>query len=168
MNNSSQKQLLRWLLPIIWMAVIFSFSAKPADQSDHMSLSVGGFVGRVFVENFEQKSKEEQQAFAEKLNYPIRKAAHGTEYAILSCLLLFALWKYSFTKRAKYVLAFLITAVYAASDEFHQLFVQGRSCQVTDVMIDSSGALVGLLIVFGIRKWAAVESCRKKQLHQSR
>lgn len=165
--NELAKQAFRWLLPILWMAVIFSFSAEPADQSDQMSLSVGGYIGRTFVKDFEQLSPKEQLAFAEKLNYPIRKAAHGTEYAILSCLVLFALQKYRMSSKKKYVLAFLITVVYAASDEFHQLFVPGRSCQVTDVMIDSCGAIVGLLVACGIHKWLTVERCRKKRLHQS-
>ena len=45
-----------------------------------------------------------------------------------------------------------IAALYAAADEFHQLFVPGRSGQVSDVMLDSAGALAGLLILALVRK----------------
>ena len=39
-----------------------------------------------------------------------------------------------------------ISTAYAATDEFHQIFVPGRAGMVTDVMIDSSGALAGILL----------------------
>ena len=51
------------------------------------------------------------------------------------------------------LLAFLICGLYAISDEIHQLYVQGRSGQVSDVLIDSSGALVGILSIVAIRSW---------------
>ena len=38
-----------------------------------------------------------------------------------------------------------IAALYAVTDEFHQLFVPGRSGQFSDVVLDSAGALAGLL-----------------------
>ena len=44
------------------------------------------------------------------------------------------------------ILSFLFSVIYASSDEFHQTFVQGRDGNIIDVLIDSSGALVGILI----------------------
>ena len=43
--------------------------------------------------------------------------------------------------------AFPLGVLYAASDEFHQLFVPGRAGRVSDVLIDSSGVLLGIAIV---------------------
>ena len=40
----------------------------------------------------------------------------------------------------------LFSMLYACSDELHQLFVPGRFCAFKDVMIDSSGAFVGILL----------------------
>ena len=42
--------------------------------------------------------------------------------------------------------AFLVGALYAASDELHQRFVSGRSGEIKDVLLDSSGVAFGILI----------------------
>ena len=52
----------------------------------------------------------------------------------------------------KYLLAFLICVIYAISDEIHQLFVPGRAGQVRDVLIDSAGSLLGIIIVMAFEK----------------
>ena len=52
----------------------------------------------------------------------------------------------------KYLLAFLICVIYAISDEIHQLFVPGRAGQVRDVLIDSAGSLLGIIIVMAFVK----------------
>ena len=44
------------------------------------------------------------------------------------------------------ILSFLFSVIYALSDEFHQSFVLGRDGNIVDVLIDSSGALVGILV----------------------
>ena len=46
------------------------------------------------------------------------------------------------TKSFAFCIAFCI--LYAASDELHQLFVDGRGAQVKDVLIDSAGSIVGV------------------------
>jgi len=54
-------------------------------------------------------------------------------------------------------MAFLLVALYAASDEFHQLFVPSRQALAIDVMIDTTGGIVGLLLLWGagrvLKKW---------------
>ena len=50
--------------------------------------------------------------------------------------------------------------LYAASDEFHQLFVPGRSGQITDVLIDSGGLLAGILLVVLIKSFYIKQSRR--------
>ena len=67
----------------------------------------------------------------------LRKLAHLTEYAILGALLLRA------TRRPSLALA--LAALYAASDEVHQHFVEGRHGAPLDVAIDTLGALAGIL-----------------------
>ena len=44
------------------------------------------------------------------------------------------------------IFSFLFSVLYASSDEFHQTFVPGRDGNIVDVLIDSSGALVGILV----------------------
>lgn len=140
------------LLTICWMAVIFWFSAAPAPESSEMSYTVGIQVGKIVVSDFDAWNIEEQNAFAEKIEYPIRKTAHAAEYAILGMLVLGTAHIYGGRGKKAMRYAWIWTTIYAATDEFHQLFVPGRSGQVRDVILDSAGALAGVLILCGVRR----------------
>ena len=78
-----------------------------------------------------------------------RKSAHVIEYTVLALLLWRALRSVSIF-RTKTLVAFgaalLASAIFAASDEFHQTFVKSRTPSVRDVLLDVGGALLGLLI----------------------
>ncbi len=81
-----------------------------------------------------------------QVHFFVRKAAHVTEYAVLTGLLFRALrsWVGAFWQRA--ALALAPAMIFAASDEFHQAFVASRNSSFGDVLVDWSGALLGLLI----------------------
>ena len=160
-NQRSMKKVIFTLLVILWMAVIFSFSAKPADQSEEMSQSVGRKIGELFEPGFEKWPESEQMAYAERIDYPVRKCAHATEYIILGILLMAVGESYRIGKKLR--LAFVIGAAYACSDEIHQLFVPGRSGQVTDVLIDCTGLLVGIILVLLIQHIYNYITRNKKQ-----
>ena len=127
------------ILTIIWMVVIFGFSAQDADESSQMSMGIGEAVGQVFVEDYDEWSPEQQLSFIDSIEHPIRKAAHALEYSLLGFLLMGAVSGRKGTSA-------LIGILYAAGDEFHQLFVPGRSGQITDVLIDSVGVMFGIFI----------------------
>ena len=160
------------VLMILWMVLIFVFSARPAEVSSEDSRSVGLLIGELFIPGFEEQSAEAQDRFAEKVDYPIRKAAHASEYALLG-LLTAGVYiaggaadagKVNDKKKADIrnrkkrmpisrgiLIPWVITTAYAATDEMHQLFVPGRSGQVSDVLLDSAGAMAGLAVLGGIR-----------------
>jgi VanZ family protein len=69
----------------------------------------------------------------------LRKLAHLTEYAILGALLLRAV--------GARVPALVAGVAYAVSDEIHQTFVPGRQGSVLDVLIDSAGVVIGILVL---------------------
>ena len=71
--------------------------------------------------------------------------SHALEFGVLAVLLAFALNG----QRRPLLVAFLVTALYALSDEFHQSFVPGRHPDPWDVAFDVAGALVALAL------WAA-------------
>lgn len=144
----------------IWMIVIFSFSAQTADVSGKGSLTIGKIICRIFVENYQEKSEEEKELLAEKIQFPIRKAAHMTEYAVLAGLFLGVFAKAEVEKKS-IAEALLVTTCYAASDEFHQLFVDGRAGQITDVMIDACGAFLGICVIL-----LAIKIRNTKRSHQ--
>lgn len=82
-------------------------------------------------------------------DFIVRKSAHCLEFTGLCLLFNIAIYQTAGQKRS--VLSIILTSAYAATDEFHQLFVEGRSCQFTDWIIDSCGAVlgtIGFLILF--------------------
>ena len=137
------------ILTILWMSLIFFMSAQPAPESTETSLSVGQMICTVFVPGYKDMSTTEQMRLAKKIDHPVRKTAHATEYAILTVLVSLAI---PYHGKRNYLLSLCITVAYAASDEIHQYFVPGRACMATDVVIDSCGAFVGLLIVFLVER----------------
>jgi len=87
-------------------------------------------------------------AAVELIHHLIRKAAHFTEYAVLATLWFRALTRGSGVPFRRAILtAFIISAVYAASDEFHQYFVPSRTASVYDAMLDASGAAAACLFL---------------------
>ncbi len=131
----------------LWMGVIYWMSAKPAEESSDMSLSVGFAIGSVIVENFDNLPVPEQYAYAEQIDHPVRKSAHFSEYTLLGILLSADLLLCaSLPGLAREALAWLAGTLYACTDEAHQLFVDGRSGEWRDVLIDSSGVLLGCVL----------------------
>lgn len=148
------------------MIVIFMMSAQPAKQSANTSLHVGRTICTMFVPGYDGKDEQEQLKLARKIDHPLRKTAHATEFAILAVLIFSSkvassdivyLYKTNdqITIRKKYIRSWILTVVYAVSDELHQYFVPGRACQIRDVLIDSFGAFIGLLIIWVVRMVSA-------------
>ena len=81
----------------------------------------------------------------------IRKCAHFAEYAVLGATVAFAFGDRLQTARKIVVASLGISAFYAATDEIHQMFVPGRMGSVSDVILDSAGALAGIVIFLLIK-----------------
>ena len=137
---------------LIWMAFIFSFSSRSGDVSSQDSNHVGMIIGEVFVPGFEQWNDTKQDDFADAVDHPIRKTAHAMEYAVLGLLTAGIFADQKNLGKLRIFIPWLIAAGYAATDEFHQLFVPGRSGQISDVLLDSAGALAGVWIMTGLAK----------------
>ena len=112
-------------------AFIFIQSALPGDLSSNES----NFVVQILVALFDVD--------ADSAGFAVRKCAHFTEYLVLggSVTLLFGeMWLSG-------LLAWAVGAAYAVTDEYHQMFVAGRSCEVRDMCIDAAGVLCGVLVI---------------------
>lgn len=146
-------RLLTGLLLAGWMFTIFSFSRQPAVESAKVSGTVAYRMAEVCNRVFQMGLAEETlEKYAQEMDYPVRKAAHMTEYAILGLFSFFFLTGYLERGRRTYLLALGIAACYAVTDEIHQLFVPGRAGRFSDVCIDTAGAALGLLFLFFILK----------------
>ena len=133
---------------ILWMAVIFWFSAQPADISTDMSESVGRRLGSLIIPDFSDWGPEEQLAFADRIDFAVRKCAHATEYAILAGLLLGMFASRGLKGKKLNAAVMGMVLFYASTDELHQLFVPGRACMITDVLIDCAGGAVMCMFYF--------------------
>lgn len=143
------RRFVTGFLVLCWMFVIGSFSAQPGAESGSLSRDVAKKAVRV-EEKLSGKTytDKERDVKIESMQFPIRKLAHMTEYAVLAMLLALHLGSYAFGSKnlqLRLLLAWLIAAAYAATDEVHQLFVDGRSGSFVDVCIDSAGAFLGVL-----------------------
>lgn len=112
-----------WLPLLVWMGIIFWFSSQPQpiDLPEPWLETLVGEIG------------------------------HMIGYAGLGLLWWRTLAaRQTSSERQTLALAFLLTALYAISDEYHQTFVPGRSGNVVDVLIDATGTALGLWL---LRRW---------------
>ena len=140
------RKILPWALVILWMVVIFIFSHQPAIESNELSSGI-----TIMIADIVEKVAPDNVLDQVNLNHIIRKCAHFGVYMILGILVANALIKSNRPRHRVILLALLICILYAISDEAHQLFIPGRSGQVTDVLIDSTGGLVGILLINAIK-----------------
>ena len=84
-------QCLVWLLVILWMGLIFSFSGQTAEVSGEISSSTTAKIIAQIYPGFDSLSPDEQAEIIDTAEHFVRKIAHLCEYFILSALLVFAL-----------------------------------------------------------------------------
>ena len=144
------RAFLKYGLPaVIWMALIFSASSD-AHSFQHSSRILAPVLRWLFP----QMSDDTVHLVV----LVARKGAHLTEYAVLALLLWRALrrpvandarpWNW---RLAGGVVA--LVCLYAATDEFHQLFVPSRTAHVSDVLIDTAGGAAGLIALRLLGRW---------------
>ncbi len=148
MTGIKAVRVLLWAAVIVLMAVIFSFSAQPADESSATSSPFVDLYMRLVHPEADSLSPEEQFELRESASFIVRKTAHFTIYALLGLMSAAAVTAtFSGSGGRRLWLPFLIGALYAVSDEFHQSFVPGRSCELRDMAVDSAGVLLGVLLL---------------------
>lgn len=127
------------LFSVLWMIVIYLFSAQTGDESSSQS----GFIADMLCKIIPFELSEDGM---DVMTFIIRKLAHFTEYAVLGFLYIMTIIMSDKLVKAKLWVSTLLCFVYAISDEFHQSFVGGRSPAFRDVIIDTAGGLAGSLI----------------------
>ena len=131
----------RWILYIVLCLIVFFIwdnSLQNGGTSDGFSLIFAkwiapianklGFYGNIWA-----------------LNRIIRKLAHLTEFTLLGGVLYVVLRRY--IEYGTVVKTIVVGIVIASLDEFIQLFSLGRSSQLSDVLIDTVGIIIGISVV---------------------
>lgn len=133
------------ILSVLCMIVIFCFSSENGGDSSDTSGSFTEFAVEHFIPGFEDCSPARQADIMAATDHIIRKTAHFSIYTALGFLVSCTIGKRRLISKGS-AAAVIICFIYACSDEIHQYFVPERSCRFTDVMIDTSGAITGILI----------------------
>ena len=111
---------LWWLLPLGWMALIWTLSAQP----------------------------ELLVVVSSRLRDMLAWVAHFSEFAVLAVFLWLATRKtIAIDEQAVLGVAFFGTALFAVVDELHQVFVPGRTPDVRDLLVDLAGILLALAVI---------------------
>ena len=144
--QNRKKRLFPLVITILIMAFIFLQSALPADLSKEES----NLIVQALIEFLHVDPKV--------LSFAVRKCAHFSEYLLLGLSLFATVREYDPVRlerneqwRRTALLSWGIGALYAFTDEVHQAFVPGRSCEIRDMLIDSCGVAAGVLIMAALR-----------------
>ena len=105
-----------WGPPVLWAGVIFLFSALSQVKTT-----------QIYWQDF-----------------ILKKSAHMVEYGILAILLYRSFINTNNSKVRSLVYSFIMTIIYAATDEIHQTYTPGREPRVRDVLFDTLGASLAL------------------------
>lgn len=151
-------RLLTLMLTVMICMVIFKFSSEDSGESTSTSDLVINYIINInpFTKHLDIVQKEE---IKEQMKLPIRKLAHFSIYTLLGISVMCHISTYKINKYKKITISLLIGMMYAISDEIHQLFIPGRSGQVTDVLIDSIGFLFGISVILLMQK--ILMKCKK-------
>ncbi|MFP7171066.1 VanZ family protein [Terribacillus sp. 7520-G] len=152
----SLKKWVYGMLPLACILIIFLFSATPYQEQDikpmlasHVDLSpLEPFLSPIHFTYHGQEVSVQAVGIYSVVEFFIRKAAHFSVYFCLAILAFAALYKgFGLKYRMSLRISLVISILYACFDEFHQSLTPGRTPYVGDVMIDTIGACVGLLVV---------------------
>lgn len=146
--KKSVHRFLAWTIVFVWMGVIFFLSHQSGEASSQLSSGLFSLVKGAVIQIFPFLTID-----LHNLHFFLRKFAHFFAYFLLGVFIIHAVLIdriYSF-RMAFYVLLF--TVFYAITDEIHQIFIPGRSGEVRDVIIDSSGSAIGIFMYCSLRSF---------------
>lgn len=137
----SMKKTIKLILLLCWMGLIFFLSAQVAEESTITT----NFVIEILYKIYSVFNKVDMETFINSIFTPVRKIAHFSEFTILGVLIYLNLKEYR--RNRVVLLSIAFSCLYAISDEIHQIFVPGRFCAIGDMLIDTCGAALGVLII---------------------
>lgn len=114
------KQISAWLPVILWAALIFHFSSGTIP-----------LASTVFWQDF-----------------AVKKTGHVILFGVLAILIYRGLRTSGIDRKKAAIWAVVLAAVYGATDEYHQMFTQGRGSRVQDAFIDAGGATLVILAAY--------------------
>ena len=133
-------------------------SGQTADDSAELSTGFSFKLFSIIIPHFKEMSPEGKQQFLDDFFISIRKLAHFSLYFTMGIFSLCSIITYKkIGIKTRVTASLIICILYSVSDEIHQYFIPGRSCELRDVLIDASGAILSVFIaVVFLRKIKAL------------
>ena len=130
---------IKYFIPSIFlMILIFMFSHQTGSESSGLSSQIV-----LWIQTYLHIPISE---------FIVRKAAHMSEYALLTLTLIYGFYKNHYPIQKIMIYSLIGTFLYACSDEMHQLFIGGRVGQFTDVLIDTCGGCLTIIFYYVLTK----------------
>ncbi|HKB88358.1 MAG TPA: VanZ family protein [Patescibacteria group bacterium] len=114
------KQISAWLPVILWGALIFHFSSGTVPVASNIYWK----------------------------DFAVKKTGHMLLFGAMSILIYRGLRMSGIDRKRSAIWAVFLATFYGATDEYHQMFTQGREARVRDVFIDSIGATLVILSTY--------------------
>lgn len=143
------KKIIKIILVLLCMFTIFSFSSDSGNistsKSDRTIVKIYQFITN------KKLSTSEKEKVIDKYVVPVRKSAHFIIYLILGVLVVSLIKEYRMIDVKSLIIAIIFCFLYACSDEIHQLFVNGRSGELLDIIIDTIGSSIGIYLYYKLK-----------------
>lgn len=127
------KRIITTIISVLIIGFIFWQSMKPATESSTSSGRVVAFFNNIF------SSLGMGAPFTQGF---IRTCAHFTEFGMLGSSLCFMFNAYTDKSKVSFILALISSVLIAVCDECIQIFSDGRTFQIIDILIDTAGAFL--------------------------
>lgn len=144
-----KKNILRAILMLLLLStffIIFGFSSQDGEKSGNISKKITEEI-ITRIPQIQEKEQNEREAITLRIEKVIRKIAHFSIYTAVGLLLMALISTFEMKEKNRIIISLIIGIIYACSDEIHQSFVPERSPMITDVMIDTMGVMLGILLI---------------------
>ena len=151
MNKKIILRIIYAISTILICISIFNFSNQDGNESGGKSKTIANFVVNI-VEKIRQNEFENREEAVNKVDHIIRKLAHFSIYTLLGISIMCFMCTFEIKIKYKVLTSLGLGLIYACSDELHQMFIPGREGKITDILLDTSGVLFGILIIYFLVK----------------
>lgn len=147
-----KKNILRLILIVLLcgtFSIIFGFSSQDSEQSGGLSKKITTAVVN-FIPKLRELDNLQKEEVTHRMEKVIRKIAHFSIYTVVGFLLMTLVSTYKLKNLDRIAISLIVGVIYASTDEMHQAFIPGRAAQITDVMLDSLGVMLGIALAMTI------------------
>lgn len=144
-----KKNILRIILILLLLGtfyIIFGFSSQDGEKSGSLSRRITEKIATL-IPQIQKENEIEKENIMNTMESIIRKMAHFSIYTAVGLLLMALVSTYNIKEKNRLIISLTTGIIYATSDEIHQSFVPGRSPMITDIVIDTMGVILGILLI---------------------